>query len=406
MLKQRRDAGGNPLALPSRGELARLRGCVRRAAERAAQQQPRPLPEKLPGLVGAKLGSLAPARRRAWIVARPYLRRPEMVHALCRASHDAARQDADHAERLARAALELARALDGKPFPALAADLEAESLAMLANALRVQERYGEAAGSWLRARLLLQAGTGDALLRARLDFLQTSFLRALRRLPEALEVGRRSLAAFQALEQWDEAFLAGLKLSYTLYVAGDPAAALEVLADARHGVSPEVLARHRLGVLHNRALYLTELGLNREARRELYQAGPLYETEATESLRLQRCWIEGKLLANAGRWWQAAGAFGGLRQLYLSAGRPFDAALVGMDLLLCLAEQGDLPAASRLAGELLAVFAELELPEETRAVLDRLDEAARRFRADAALVRLAHGELQPLRRLPPRWSAV
>ncbi len=405
MRRDRQDVGGETSASRHRGEVARLRACVRRAAERVAREAPRPLPAKLPALVGSRLASLAPARRRAWIAARPYLRRPEMVHALCRASHDAARQDVARAEGLARTALELARALDGKPFSALAVDLEAESLAMLANALRVRERYGEAAGLWLRARLLLQAGTGDALLRARLDFLQTSFLRALRRLPEALEVGRRSLSVFQALEQWDEAFLAGLKLSYTLYVSGDPAAALEVLTDAQHGVSPEVRVRHRLGVLHNRALYLSELGQSAEAWRELHRAAPLYDTEASEGLKLQRCWIEGKLLANAGCWPQAGWAFHGLRQLYLAAGRPFDAALAGMDLLLSLAEQGDLRAAGRLAGELLAVFARLELPEETRAVLDRLGEAARRFRADTALVRPAHQELQPLRRLPPRWPA-
>jgi predicted nucleic acid-binding Zn-ribbon protein len=88
--------------------------------------------------------------------------------------------------RLARQARSAAEKLD----PALygerrLADLQARTWAELGNALRVNEQFDKVRDVLKRARLLAEQGTGDLLIRARIDDIEGSFWNAQRYLRDA-----------------------------------------------------------------------------------------------------------------------------------------------------------------------------------------------------------------------------
>ncbi len=402
-MRREQEASNEDLLADDQAHSAALEEAVERALAGAVREKPRLLPPEVCRDFVYELCRRGPEARRRWLRQCRWAARPEVVRTLLAESRAANGHDAARAEHLARLALELTHALGRHPSPRLIADLKAEALGLLANAFRGHERYDEAEKCWLEVDALRLCGSGDGLLSARLSHYRCAFLRAKRRLPEAATAGRQSVTAFRRLGHSDEAFVASFTLVSVLYAAGEFELALAVLSALKdHAVSSEVLRRHRLGLQQETALHLIELGHFAPAQRLLLKAEPLYATEAAPNLLLQRTWLQGKILAGQRAFREAAATFARLRQDYLARQRPFDAALVGLDEMLCLAEVGRFTEVCDLAGEVLAVFERLELPAETAQALDTLMLAARRLRPDLEQVRRVHGLLQPFRRLPPR----
>ena len=330
------------------------------------------------------------------------LARPEVVREIVRRALELCRKDPLTAERVALRAATLARRLRER-FPTLvAADLEAEAFGVVANALRVQERFGDAGRAWEVVDEILKEGSDDPLLSARLDSLRAVYLISRRQLAEAVRLTRRSVATIHRYGHRSDALAPAVGLARALYIQGHFAEALQPLARAGKGVSPEAAGPLRLMVLHNTALFLTELKDYRRAAFVLYQAEPLYASEASPNLLLQKQWLEGKLLAGRREWKPAEERFRELRERYLGMSRPLDGALVGLDQMLCLAELRDWGPVAKLAPAVLDAFLELELEDEARKAVEQLEQACADYRADVEMVRRLHELLQPVRRLPIR----
>ncbi len=383
-------------------DVTQLAEVTARVTARVATRPPSLLPLQMRRTLAETALRLDPQQRRLWLGYSVWSKRPEVVRTLLAESLAAVREDAARSEQLARVALEVVHALKKDTLSVLVADLTAEASGLLANALRVQERYDEAELLWREVRRLLPRGSGDGLLRARLEHHLCAYHRDRRQLIAAAQAGRRSVQMLAALGHTDEAALASFRLSSVYYSAGQMEEALAVLARLQLGdLASEIAHSHRPGFVYNLILYLIELGELTMASALLTLSEPLYRTEGTPNLLLQLAWVRGKLLAGRRKFREGAEAFRALRQDYLDRERPFDAALVGLDEMLCLAETGRLVAACELAREILPVFARLELPGETAQAIETLERAASRVRADLKLVRQVHALLQPLRKLPP-----
>ncbi len=401
-MRREQEASNEDLLADDQAHSAALEEAVERALARAVREKPRLLPPEVCRDFVHELCRRGPEARRRWLRQCRWAARPEVVRTLLAEGRATSGVEPAGAERLARLALELTRCLKPRPFPALVADLEAEALGLEANALRVQERYAEAGELWEHISRLLLRGTRDALLLARLDHYHCAYLRARRDLPQAATAGWRSVRAFRRLGHETDAFLASITLASVLYAAAEFREALALFAQLRLGsLSPDLARRYRLDLPHATALHLIELGDFRPAQVLVARMEPLYPTGASSNLLLQLAWLKAKILAGHRTFGEAASAFRSLRQDYLARERPFDAALVGLDEMLCLAESGRFTGVCDVAREVLPVFERLELPTETATAVDTLFRAAERVRADLAQVRLVHGLLQPLRRLPP-----
>jgi len=121
-----------------------------------------------------------------------------------------------------------------------------------------------------------------------------------------------------------------------------------------------------------------------------------------DHLRLR--WVEGRVAAGLGEHERARQLLDGVRQTFLNAGNPFEAALATLDLVVShLEEEGNTAEVRVLADEMVAVFRDHNVPREALAAVLLFQEAAHREAATAELAREVAATLTRARQGGPKY---
>jgi tetratricopeptide (TPR) repeat protein len=257
--------------------------------------------------------------------------------------------------RLAKRADDAAGRLPaGDPFPeALLFDLRARAAAELSNAERVNEHFLRSDEAVAKARLFLEQGTGDIMLRARVDDVEASLRRAQRRLEEAEALLGRAYRAYMRLGEHHLAGRILIKKGYSRRLADKPSEAAAILRRALSLLDP-IRDPQPLASAHGTLIdCLVDAGRFREANETFLKSG-LRKAFADDPLNLLRVdWIEGKILCGRKRFEDAARVLTRVRDDFRARGLEYVAAIAAVDLAKVYLQAGKLGDLHDLALELL-----------------------------------------------------
>jgi tetratricopeptide (TPR) repeat protein len=279
---------------------------------------------------------------------------------------------------LAQQAQEAADRIEKTPYGrGFLGDLQARAWAELANALRVNEQYEQAEEAFWKARSILETGTGDVLLEARINEVEASLwtgqqhdVKARRLLQEAhnayLRAGDRHLAG-RAL----------IKAGISFRITGQPLEAVRVFRKALSlldiAQDPKLVATANHDLLNA----LVDAGQLAEAGRLLFESN-LREVFADDPQCLLRIrWVEGKLLARRGQHADAARVFREVRNGFRDQGLEYVAAVAGTDEAAMLLHLGRREEAHLLALDLSLTFHQKGMSAEAGRALRFLEAACR-----------------------------
>lgn len=329
------------------------------------------------------------------------------VEALLRLSFEERYRDPQRMVLLALAACLAVKSVDVREHgPGPVADLLVRALAELANAYRVNDQFIFAESALAEAQSLLDEGTGDLSLLARVTNIKASLCRDQRRLGEALDLLEATHDLYRRIGDLHLAGRALISHGITLHYDGDPREAVRCL---REGL--EMIDSHRdprlTNSTHLSILYaMADCGEFAEAGRLLLRSN-LRQAFASEPLNLLKLrWVEGKILAGLGKLRRAERIFAEIREGFFLFRREYDAALVGLELAAAWLQQGKTAEVRDLAEETLEILRDLDVqPEAFKAAL-YLQEACRREVVTLGVLRNVHEflvrlEWQPHLRFAP-----
>jgi tetratricopeptide (TPR) repeat protein len=287
---------------------------------------------------------------------------------------------------LAKTAVDVAKKLEtasyGEPQ---VADYQARALGELGNAYRAADELWAAQRSFGNAFRILERGTGDRLLKARLHDLHASLLAAQRKFSfaiDALDV------VYSLYHESGEFHLAGRSLiTKAIYTHrnGRSAEAIKInekgLAEIDEQSEPGLSA----WALHNQVLFLQACGRHREARKLLFEnRSRLTGTGRINELKLR--WAEGRISLGLKNFEAAGEAFLEVKAGFLETEQGFAGALVCMELALTWMHQGKVGEAREVVVEAAGVFSALEIHREVLGAVQLLNDAFRIDKATVALV--------------------
>ena len=288
--------------------------------------------------------------------------------------------------RLAKTATYVAKDLNSAIYgEALVSDYQARAWGELGNAHRVANDLWESQKSFGEAFKLLEKGTGEPLLRARLHDLHASLFAAQRKFEFAIEI----LDVAQGLYlQGGDLHLAGrthiLKAVYTHRMGRST----EAIKSNREGLA-QIDEQREPGLtawaFHNQVLFLEACGRYPEAKRLLFEnRSRLVGTGRVNELKLR--WAEGRISLGLKNYKAAEEIFLEVKNGFLGTEQGFAGALVTMELALAWMHQGKTAEAREVVMEAAEVFSALEIHREVLGAVQLLNDAFRIDRASLALV--------------------
>jgi tetratricopeptide (TPR) repeat protein len=252
---------------------------------------------------------------------------------------------------------------------------------VLANALRVNSRLRAADGAYRRARSLLEAGSADTLLQARLAYFTGALRTTQRRHSEALDLFREACRLYEKLGERQLAGEVLVSIGRAHRQAGDLRQALSCVHAGLQRIEIGREDRLALVSIHIIAEILNDAGHLEDAVAALREAAPLVDLRPGDVLLLRLQWFEGKLLAKLGRVEEAFRRLESVRRAFLDLRLPLDAALAALDLAGLHARRGEVDRVAALAAEMLPVFRAQEIHREARLALLLFARAAQAGRA-------------------------
>jgi tetratricopeptide (TPR) repeat protein len=310
-----------------------------------------------------------------------------LVEALLRLSYETRFRDVHEMLFLAFAARVAAQNLDSQKYGATRiADIRARAWAELGNAYRLNDQFDSAEDAFARAEALLDEGTGDALLLARVLNLQASLRTDQRRLGAAIEMLD---LVYRLYIEMGESHLAGralLKKGINVRNDGRPEEAVALLEQGLAEIDPR--RDPKLEATGVQALLdaMVDSGRHREAAQVLLGSN-LRQSFAEDPLNLARLrWVEGKIFAGLGKLRRAERIFREVREGFLDRDQEYDAALVGLELAGVWLQQERAEEVRDLAQEILEVFEDLGIQSEAVKAIRYLNQACARSEATPGLV--------------------
>ena len=298
-------------------------------------------------------------------------------------------------------ALSLPLAADAADYsPCEMADLQAWAWSELGNAYRRNDDFHESENALAKAIVARNAGSGDLLIHARLLDVLASLRTDQRRYDEAhrlldlviglyQEVGETHLAGRALISQGSGLFYDGkAPQAAALYKK-----ALTLLDPKR---DPQLVANARQALLDAMAAN----GEYAEAAKLLLKSG-LREAFAGEPVSyLKVRWVEGRIFAGLGKLDRASTAFADARDSFIEHGLEYEGALVGLEHVAVLLQQGRLDEVERLASEALEIFEILDIQREAVRAVAYLRKVCAARKATVELVREVVSFLERLERRP------
>jgi tetratricopeptide (TPR) repeat protein len=296
------------------------------------------------------------------------------VEILLEVSFEARYRDPGKMLRLAREARAAAERLDTAVYgERQVADLQARVLAEVANALRVNERFDSARETLKKARALLERGTADPMIHARIDDVDGSLWKDERYLTDAEDLFASACRRYLRLGERHLAARILVNRGICRFVAGRPLEAARLLRKAVPLLDAERDPQLIDTAQHNLLFALADAGEFREAGELLLQSG-LRRKFADDPLNLLRLrWVEAKILAGRGRLEDAEKALRDVRASFRIRRLELVATVAGLDLGKVLLQQGRLDVLYLLVVELRAVADAFRLPKAVSDALATLE---------------------------------
>jgi tetratricopeptide (TPR) repeat protein len=277
------------------------------------------------------------------------------------------------ARDLAGLALAIVAKVDPNSCGGVAAlsDLEAYAQAMLANALRVVGDLPQATAAFAEARKIQRRGGVDLELTARIDALEASLRRDLRKFGQALALLDKAIKAFLSLEDRDRAVGAMINRANVYFVMRHFREMVATLQDALPLTSDPWLL---LCIRHNLVFGLLEAGEVGSALEIFEQSQNLY-TQFPDPLTIsRRIWGEGLIHRELGDLDRAAALLSDACTRFKEHGYTYDCALATLDLCAVHLRQGDRTLLPELAGDLVLYFQSRQIHPEAFAALALLQQ--------------------------------
>jgi tetratricopeptide (TPR) repeat protein len=329
---------------------------------------------------------------------RRILSRGPLVDYLLEKGFAARFQDPQKMADLAKTACAVAGGLSTKRYGrAVVADMRARAWAELANAYRVLEDFEQAAGAFARARTLMLRGTGSALLVARVSELMASYLGDLRRFSEAISLLEEAQDLYGQCHEQAGVERSLLGLAHMLTEANEPERAVIAYLRALRRMSPE--SANLLAPIHGLALNLVESGHCDLAQSLLRRHQRLYRRGGRLN-QFRRFWLEGKIAIGLHEYGKAEGKLSTARLAFIRADKPYEAALVALDLSWVLAKEGRRREVIWQVDDMLRTFTALGIARESFASLILLKKSCEQQRPVEALC----GQIESLVKLLPELA--
>jgi tetratricopeptide (TPR) repeat protein len=334
----------------------------------------------------AELLALSPVERETAVVMTPRYQ----TYALASYTLDRCEKALAYDPALARELARLGRIIAVQADPlacggsAALADLEAYSLAMEGNALRVSGELRDGFGVFMEARLVQERGGADPDLGARIDYLEASLRRDLRQFGAALHLLDRAGKVFKALKDRNQMARTIINRANVYIVQGDFAQAAATLEGALAFSCEPSLA---LVVRHNLIDILAKSGRAMEASRLFDESRALYLQFSDPLTTSRRLWVEGIIARELGKDLELAESrlSQAVDQL-TTLGYGFDAALAGLDLVTVYAARDQSEQVLRTATHLVQLFEARNVQPEALAALTMVYKAAQKESVSLALI--------------------
>lgn len=278
-----------------------------------------------------------------------------------------------HAE-LAELALAVVARIDVHFYgPARVSDLEARVLAQAGNARRRLRQHTFADEAFLQAEQAQLQGTGNPQILAEILLLRASLERDRGRIDKARSLLEQAVAHYQRAGDGPGELRAWVTVATLDLDQAHDRDALERLEDLEERLqAPEVDPQVRNVALYNRTFAALELGDSQRL------AALVERLPASDPLcHHLRTWVEAHLVREGG---DRPGATVLLRRAkagYLHLGRGWEAALLGLELIGWLLEDGDAAAAHAIAAHLFEVLDDERLPRRAVQEIIRFSKLAR-----------------------------
>jgi tetratricopeptide (TPR) repeat protein len=266
-------------------------------------------------------------------------------------------------------------------------DLQGRAWAELGNAYRVLDQLDLAATILDTAREMLEQGSGEESLHARLYELEASLAADRREFRKATNL----LLEVQAFHQrkGDDHMVGRILILRGLYTgyAGAPERGIGLLQEGLSLVDEKRDPTLAYNAVHNQLLFIIDLGRISEARKFRLQNSRVLSFEAGlfNKIRLQA--LDGRIDAGMGKFDRAESLLRDARDRLAEVGRSYDSSLAALDLAAVLMAQGRMAEAEEVALTASAVFRRLRIHREGLATLTMLHSAFKMGRVTLDLLR-------------------
>jgi tetratricopeptide (TPR) repeat protein len=241
-------------------------------------------------------------------------------------------RDTGRAPEACRLALAIAERLPAARYPAgLPADLRAQALGRLADALRLDGRLSEAEETLDEAWEALEDGTSDPLARAALLRLAANLELAVGANREAAAMLRNAASIYRLHGNGHEQ---GRTLQQLAVAVGhqNPVEGIAIAERALALVEPGREPRLELGARHLLIWFLNDCGLSWQALDLLERSRPLYRDCGESEPLLLLPWLEARICRRLGELGAAERGLAEAWHLFRAAGWEQEVALVSLDL--------------------------------------------------------------------------
>lgn len=332
------------------------------------------------------------------------LRNPFLVSRLIEESRKALPNEPHGALDLAELALDVAVRVDYRAYGAsFTYDLVAQALAHKGNTLRVLGDLSRADQA-LRGALSIfdEDKADDHLTRAEIYGYLASLRRDERRFDEAELYLRDAIATNREVDQSRGVARLLVKGSLIAQERGDLDLALARVREALDLIDPGDDPRLYYYARYDEALFLCERGEYAAAQELLAEHRAGIEGLGERSMDRWLRWLDARIAHGLGDRTAAEVGYSEVREAYVAAGLPYDAAVVSLDLALLFAENREHGKVKRLASLMLPVFQAREIHRDAFAALMLFHDAANAHKATVAMIRGLTGHLRSMQRDPER----
>lgn len=288
---------------------------------------------------------------------------------------------------LAEAAVEVAQGFAPKLYGAKrVADLQARAWGELANAYRVADRLDSAGRTFSRAFAILQEGSDDPHLKARLLELEASLLGTSRE----FSLGLRRLRSLSSIyRDLGEPHLAGralITLALYTHYSGESEEAIQINQEGLRWIDLRREPSLFMQAIHNHLLFLVDLGRFDLARRVLFEnrRNLIIYKDRISALRLRG--VEGRIFYGLGQLVSAEIAFKEEKEGLSEAGMSFHVAIVALELAMVLVGQDRVAEAEQEVIAAREIFRSKKVYLEYLSAVIFLEECLRRREATADLI--------------------